>query len=150
MIGDAEMKLLISEILQKVNNAKTKAEKSHLLLQYNSQTLRSLFIWNYDDSVVSMLPDGDVPYKKNDVPKGTEHSYLEVEGKKLYYFVKGGANISQMKREEIFIGLLETLHKDEAEILCLVKDKNLQKRYTRISKALIEETFPQIQWGGRS
>lgn len=144
------MKLLISEILQKVNNAKTKAEKSQLLLQYNSQTLRSLFIWNYDETVVSMLPEGEVPYKKNDCPKGTNHTYLEVEGKKLYYFVKGGSNISQMKREEVFIGLLETLHEDEAELLCLVKDKKLQKKYSRISKALIEETFPQIKWGGRS
>lgn len=144
------MKLLITEILQKVNNAKTKAEKSQLLLQYNSQTLRSLFIWNYDESVISMLPEGEVPYKKNDCPKGTSHTYLEMEGKKLYYFVKGGSNISQMKREEVFIGLLETLHQDEAELLCLVKDKKLQKKYTRISKALIEETFPQIKWGGRN
>lgn len=144
------MKLLISEILQKVNNAKTKAEKSQLLLQYNSQTLRSLFIWNYDDSVVSMLPEGEVPFKKNDTPKGVGHTYLENEGSKLYYFVKGGSSITQMKREEVFIGLLETLHPDEAELLCLVKDKKLQKKYTRISKALIEETFPQIKWGGRS
>lgn len=144
------MKLLISEILQKVNNAKTKAEKSDLLLRYNSQTLRSLFIWNYDDSVVSMIPEGEVPFKKNNVPKGTDHLYLENEGKKLHYFVKGGATISQLKREEIFLGLLESLHEDEAEVLCLVKDKQLQKKYTRISKALIQETFPQIKWGGRS
>lgn len=144
------MKLLITEILQKVNNAKTKAEKSQLLLQYNSQTLRSLFIWNYDESVISMLPEGEVPYKKNDSPKGTTHTYLEKEGSKLFYFVKGGSSISQIKREEIFIGLLETLHEEEAELLCLVKDKKLQKKYSRISKALIQETFPQIQWGGRS
>lgn len=144
------MKLLISEILQKVNNAKTKAEKSQLLNQYNSQTLRSLFIWNYDESVVSLLPEGEVPYKKNNAPKGTDHTYLENEGKKLYYFVKGGATISKLKREEIFLGLLETLHEEEAEILCLVKDKNLQKKYTRISRTLIQEAFPNIQWGGRS
>jgi hypothetical protein len=46
--------------------------------------------------------------------------------------------------------MIENLHPDEAEVLILVKDKKLQKKYTRISKALIEETFPQIQWGGRS
>jgi hypothetical protein len=59
-------------------------------------------------------------------------------------------NVSNMKREEIFIGLLETLHADEAEILCLVKDKKLQTKYSRISKTLIQETFPNIQWGNRS
>lgn len=142
---------LISEILRKVNNAKTKAEKTELLLKYNSQTLRSLFIWNFDETVVSMLPEGDVPFTPNPAPEGTDHIRLENEGKKLFYFVKGGAdNIKQSKREQIFLGMIENLHPDEAEVLILVKDKALQKKYTRISKALIQETFPQIQWGGRS
>jgi hypothetical protein len=141
---------LLSEVFRKVNNAKTKAEKTALLLQYSTQTMRSLFIWNFDESVVSMLPVGDVPFTPNPAPEGTDHTLLENEGKKLFYFVKGGSNLNQAKREQIFLGLLETLHPDEAEILCLVKDKNLQKKYTRISRALIEETFPQIQWGNRS
>jgi len=144
------MKLLISEILQKANNAKTKAEKSKILQENNSQALRSLFIWNYDESVITLLPEGDVPYRKNPAAKGLDHTYLENEQRKFAYFVKGGMNVSNMKREEIFIGLLETLHAEEAEILCLVKDKALQKKYTRISKTLIQETFPNIQWGGRS
>lgn len=142
---------LISEILRKVNNAKTKAEKTELLLKYNTQTLRSLFIWNFDETVKSMLPEGEVPFKQNPAPEGTDHILLQNEGKKLFYFVKGGADsMKQSKREEIFIGLLENLHPDEAEVLCLVKDKKLQSKYTRISKALIQETFPQIQWGNRS
>lgn len=141
----------IAEILRKVNNAKTKAEKKELLLKYNSQTLRSLFIWNFDESVISMLPEGDVPFTPNPAPEGTDNTKLENEGKKLFYFVKGGADhISQSKREQLFIAMLENLHPDEAEVLILVKDKALQKKYTRISRALIEETFPQIQWGGRS
>ena len=63
--------------------------------------------------------------------------------------MKGGITVSNMKREEIFIGLLETLHADEAELLCLVKDKSLQKKYTRISATLVKEAFPEITWGGR-
>ena len=142
---------LISEVFRKVNNAKTKAEKSQLLRKYNSQTLRSLLIWNFDESVKSMIPEGDVPFTPNPAPEGTDHVKLENEGKKLFYFVKGGADgMSQTKREQIFLGMLESLHPDEAEILILIKDKSLQKKYTRISRALIEETFPQIQWGGRS
>jgi hypothetical protein len=141
---------LISEVLRKVNNAKTKEEKKKILLENNTQVLRSLFIWNFDESVVSMLPAGEVPFTTNPAPEGTDHLLLENEGKKMFHFVKGGSNITQSKREQIFLGMLENLHPDEAEILCLVKDKNLQKKYTRISKALIQETFPQIQWGGRS
>lgn len=141
---------LISEVLRKVNNAKTKAEKTELLLKYNSQTLRSLFIWNFDESVVSMIPEGDVPFTPNPAPEGTDHTRLENEGKKLFYFVKGGADsMKQSRREQVFLGMIEALHPDEAEVLCLVKDKKLQKKYTRISRALIEETFPQIKWGNR-
>jgi hypothetical protein len=144
------MKLLITEILQKVNNAKTKAEKKKILQEHNSQALRSLFIWNFDESVKTLLPEGEVPYRPNNTEKGLQHEYLEQSQRKFAYFVKGGIAVSAMKREEIFIGLLETLHKDEAELLCLVKDKALQKKYTRISSTLVKEAFPEIQWGGRS
>jgi len=143
------MKLMISEILQKAHNAKTKTEKVKILQQNNSQTLRSLFIWNFDDSVQSVLPDGEVPYTKNPAPQGTEHTRLETEGRKLYYFVKGGAdNIPMIRRESMFIQMLEGLHPDEAEILCLVKDKQLHKKY-RITKNVVSEAFPSINWGGR-
>ena len=143
------MKLMISEILQKAHNAKTKTEKVKILQQNNSQTLRSLFIWNFDDSVQSVLPDGEVPYTKNPAPQGTEHTRLETEGRKLYYFVKGFAdNIPMIRRESMFIQMLEGLHPDEAEILCLVKDKQLHKKY-RITKNVVSEAFPSINWGGR-
>jgi len=143
------MKLLISEVLQKVSNAKTKAEKSALLRQYNTPALRAILIANYDESVVSMLPEGSVPYTPNDVPKGTEHTVLEHEYRKLYIFFKGGSSIKQMMRENLFIQMLEGLHAEEAELLVLVKDKGLQSKY-KITRACVEEAFPQIKWGGRS
>ena len=143
------MKLLMHEILQKVSNAKTKAEKIKLLREYNTQALRSLLIINFDTSVISMLPDGDVPFKANDVPEGTEHTKLEKEARLLHHFFKGGSNISQIKRETMFIQMLEGLHKDEANVLVLAKDKKLGKRW-KITKQCVEEAFPQIKWGGRS
>lgn len=144
------MKLMISEILQKAHNAKTKTEKIKILQENNSQTLRSLFIWNFDESVQSVLPEGEVPYTPNPAPVGTEHTRLETEGRKLYYFVKGGAdNIPMIRRESMFIQMLEGLHPDEAEILCLVKDKALHKKF-RITKNVVTEAFPSINWGGRS
>ena len=143
------MKLLMHEVLQKVSNAKTKAEKIKLLREYNTQALRSLLIINFDTSVISMLPDGDVPFKQNDAPEGTQHTKLEKEARLLHHFFKGGSNISQVKRETMFIQMLEGLHKDEANVLVLAKDKKLGKRW-KITKQCVEEAFPQIKWGGRS
>jgi len=143
------MQLLLHEVLQKVSNAKTKAEKVKLLQEHNTPALRQILIANFDESVISMLPEGDVPYTANDAPEDTEHTKLMHEYRKLYLFFKGGANISQSRRETLFIQLLEGLHKGEAEVLCLVKDKKLGKRW-KITKQCVEEAFPQINWGGRS
>ena len=144
------MRLLISEVLQKVSNAKTKAEKIKILHEHNSPALRSLLIANFDESVVSMLPEGDVPFTANDAPKGTEHTVLEHEYRKLYLFLKGGnSSINQTTRENLFIQLLEGLQEEEANLLVLVKDKALNKKY-KITRACVEEAFPNIQWGGRS
>ena len=143
------MKLLLNEVLQKVSNAKTKSEKVKLLQEYNTPALRQILIANFDESVVSMLPEGDVPYTSNEAPEETEHTKLVHEYRKLYLFFKGGANISQTRRETLFIQLLEGLHKGEAEVLCLMKDKKLGKRW-KITKQCVEEAFPSIKWGGRS
>ena len=144
------MKLLISEVLQKVSNAKTKARKIELLQQHNTDALRMLLIWNFDESVISELPVGEVPFTPNEAPVGTEHTVLEKEARLLYNFVQGGNNgLQQSRRENMFIQMLEGLHKDEANVLCLVKDKQLGKKY-KITKACVSEAFPQINWGGRT
>ena len=143
------MKLLMHEVLQKVSNAKTKAQKVKLLEGYNTPALRAILIANFDESVISMLPDGDVPYKKNEAPEDTEHTKLAHEYRKLYLFFKGGANISQTRRETLFIQLLEGLHQGEAEVLCLVKDKKIGKRW-KITRQCVEQEFPSIQWVNRS
>lgn len=150
MSANTSNRLLISEILQKVSNAKTKAQKIKILQDYNTQALRSLLIWNYDESVISLLPEGEVPYRPNEAPAGTEHTILEKEYTKLFNFIKGGNfDLKQPARENMFIRMLEGLHESEAEVLCLVKDHNLQKKY-RITEAVVKEAFPEIKWGGRS
>ena len=143
------MKLMISEVLRKAHNAKTKAAKIKILQDNSTQTLRSMFIMNFDDTLVSRIPAGDVRYKPNDAPKGTEHTLLEKEGKKLYYYFKGGAdNLPTLKIETMFIALLEGLHADEAEIVVSAINKKLHKKF-RITQAVVEEAFPQIKWGNR-
>lgn len=143
-------KLLISEVLQKISNAKTKKEKVALLKKYKTPALQSILIWNFDESVISMLPEGEVPYTKNDSPKGTEHTILLHEYKKLYNFVKGGNNgLQQSRREMMLIQILEGLHEEEANVVCLAKDAKIGRRY-KITKACISEAYPEIQWGNRS
>tara|TARA_B100001094_G_scaffold141279_1_gene136916 strand:+ start:128 stop:547 length:420 start_codon:yes stop_codon:yes gene_type:complete len=137
------------EVLQKVSNAKTKKEKIKLLQEMNSNALRMLLIINFDDSVVSMLPPGDVPYTPNDAPEGTEHTILEKEARLLHHFFKGGSNVSQVKRENMFVQMLEGLNSGEAEALVLAKDKKIGKRW-KITKACVSEAYPSIVWGNRS
>jgi len=143
------MKLLMHEVLQKVSNAKTKKEKIALLGRFNTPALRMLFIINFDESVVSLLPPGKVPYQPNEAPDGTEHTMLEKEARLFHHFFKGGSNVSQNKRESMFIQMLEGLSAGEAEVLCLAKDKQIGKRW-KITKACVTEAFPSIEWGGRS
>lgn len=150
-MDNSNPRLLISEVLRKVSNAKTKEEKAKLLNKHNSQALRSLLIWNFDDSVISMLPEGDVPYTPNDAPVGTDHTRLEQEYRGLYRFVKGGADkLPSLKRESMFVQLLEGLSAEEAELLVLVKDKKLTSKYKRITRSTVAEAFPNIDWGKRS
>tara|TARA_B100001769_G_scaffold73219_1_gene54950 strand:- start:1015 stop:1434 length:420 start_codon:yes stop_codon:yes gene_type:complete len=137
------------EVLQKVSNAKTKKEKIKLLQEMNSNALRMLLIINFDDSVVSMLPPGNVPYTPNDAPEGTEHTILEKEARLLHHFFKGGSNVSQVKRENMFVQMLEGLNAGEAEALILAKDKKIGKRW-KITKACVSEAYPSIVWGNRS
>jgi hypothetical protein len=150
-IQNSNPRLLLSEVLRKVSNAKTKEEKIALLRKHSSTALRQLLIINFDDSIVSMLPEGGVPYTPNDAPVGTDHSRLESEYRGLYRFFKGGADkLPALKRESMFVQLLEGLSAEEAELLVLAKDGRMNDKYKRITKAVISEAFPSIEWGGRS
>ena len=144
------MKLLLSEVLQKAHNAKTKAEKINILRKNKSDALVSVFIINFDESVVPVVPLGeDVPYRKNEAPAGTEHSKLEHEARILFHFFKGGSKLSPIKRETMFIQLLEGLHQDEAEVVIKAVNKNLHKRY-KVTQACVKEAFTEIAGDGKS
>jgi len=140
----------VHEIFELVSKQRSKAKKVEVLKEQRCDAITALLIWNFDDSVVSLLPTGEVPYEKNEVPVGTDHTSLRKEWKNLYHFVKGGNDsLSKTRRESMFIQILEGLHPHEADILCLVKDKALTSRF-KISKEVVSEAFPDIQWGGRS
>ena len=140
----------VHEILELVSKQRSRAKKVEILQKYEDPSLKTLFIWNFDDTVISVVPEGEVPYKENEVPIGTDHTSLRREYKHLYNFVKGGNDgLSSLRRETMFIQMLEGLHPEEAKLLCLVKDKRLQSKY-KLTYDVVAEAYPDIQWGGRS
>ena len=140
---------LMSEILDKVAKAKTKEQKVNLLRQHNSAALRMVIKSSFDPNIEWELPDGDVPYTRNDAPEGTEHNQLIHEARTLFHYIRGGnPKLSQNRRENMFIQMLEGLHPDEADILCLVKDGRLSEKY-KITKEVVGKAYPDIEWGGR-
>ena len=140
----------IHEVLELASKQRSKAKKVEILKQYEDPSIKAIFIWNFDPSVISAVPEGPVPYKENEVPVGTDHTSLRREYKNLYHFIKGGNDgLSSLRRETMFIQLLEGLHPNEAEIICLVKDKQLTMKYN-LKEDVVKEAYPDILWGDRS
>ena len=137
-----ETTLLFSEILDLVHKAKTNNKKVEILKKYNSDALRMVIKSSFDPNIVWVMPKGNVPYTPNDAPAGTEHTRLATEAKKLYRFIRGGDNITpQFKKEQMFVQLLEGLHKDEAELICYAKDKQLHKIVKGLSAPVVRQAF---------
>ena len=138
---------LVSELFRAVHGAKTKDKKIAILKEHIRDDVKAILIWNFDKGIESAVPEGDVPYTPNDSPEGTAgHTRLVHEWRTLYNFVRGGNDkLSNMRRETLLVQLLEGLHKDEAEIVCLAKDKDLQSKY-RITRNVVEEAYPDVVW----
>jgi hypothetical protein len=136
------MDLLISEILDKVSKAKTNQNKVALLKQYNSPALRMVIKSSFDPKIKWALPEGEVPFKRNEAPAGTEHSVLSYESRKLYHYIEGGnGSLSQRKRETMFVQMLEGLHETEADVLVAAKDGVLHQMYKGLSANVVKEAF---------
>ena len=137
---------LLSEILTKVHGAKTKAQKIKILQEEDCLALRQICQWSFNPKIESELPSGTPPYMENDAPEGTEHTLLRTEGNGLWHFVKtndksADPNLQSTVRERMFIRLLEGLHKDEAKLLCVVKEKQLHREYKGLSSQVVMEAF---------
>ena len=110
--------------------------------QYQTDALRMICKASFDPKIEWVLPEGDVPYRENDAPEGTEHTQLHQEARKLYHFIKGGnPQLTQNKRELMFVQMLEGLHKDEALLLVAAKDKKLHRQYKGLSDNVVKEAF---------
>jgi len=133
---------LISEIFTKINNAKDKPKKIEVLRQYDSPGMRMILKGAFDPKIEWDLPEGTPPYIANEAPAGTEHTYLEVEAKRLYNFAVGGNDqLNKIRKETLFIQMLEGLHADEAKVLIDVKNKSLNKTYKGLTSEMVKEAF---------
>ena len=165
------------EVLNAASKMRSNAKKIEVLQRYGDPSLKAVFIWNFDETIETLLPEGEVPYGSNiedetqsgslsgkiddAVGKMTEmgsnslgsqdqgQTSIRKEFKKFYNFLKGGnPAMSSLRRESMFINILQGLHPLEAEILILVKDGKLGDKY-KITKENVSEAFPDITWGGR-
>ena len=133
---------LISEIFTKINNAKDKPKKIEVLRQYDSPGMRMILKGAFDPKIEWDLPEGTPPYIANEAPAGTEHTYLEVEAKRLYNFAVGGNDqLNKIRKETLFIQMLEGLHESEAKVLIDVKNKSLNKTYKGLTSDMVKEAF---------
>ena len=134
--------LLFSEVLDKVHKAKTKDQKVRILREHNTPALRSIIKASFDPKIQWVVPEGDVPYTKNEAPAGTEHTRLATESKKLWHYIKGAdGQTPQWKKEQMFVQMLEGLHQSEAELLVNAKDKKLHQVYKGLSTNVVREAF---------
>ena len=132
----------IAEVLTKVNNAKTKDKKIAILKDNDSEALRAIIKSSFDPNIQWVMPEGDVPYKPNEVPEGTEHTRLNQEYRQLWHYIKGAdAKTPQFRKEQMFVQLLEGLHEDEAKVICYAKDKVLHQKYKGLSDNVVKEAF---------
>ena len=133
---------LFSEILEKVAKLKTKKDKIEYLQKYNTDALRMVIKSSFDPKIEWALPEGDVPYRANEAPEGTEHTLLSQEARTLFNFIKGGnGQLTQNKRETMFVQMLEGLHADEAKLIVAAKDKKLHQVYKGLSANVVKEAF---------
>lgn len=166
----------VFEVLELASKQRSNSKKIEVLKTYEHDSLKTIFIWNFDETVVSLLPEGDVPYsgateqtvysgslseniareaKGGESATGQDlngrgRTSLRREYQNLYHFVKGGNDtLSTIRREMMFINILEGLHPKESEILILVKDGKLSDKY-KITLDNVKEAYPDIIWGGRS
>ena len=136
------IRISITEILNKTQEFKSAPEKVDWLRKNDNQALRIILKYTYDNSIKFLLPDTPPPWNKNEFEDEAK-SLLYREARRLRIFVDGGGydNLNQVKREQLFISLLEDVDNDDAETLCTMITK---KPFKGITKKVVIEAFPDL------
>ena len=137
-------KKLISEVLAEAGKIILREERIQFLQKNKSPGLTDILRINYDDSIVSVLPLGAPTYKQDDAPKGYEYTVLNKAYTQFKYYFKGpvSSGMKPLKREGLFLNLLESLNVEEAELLIQAKDKKMKSK--GITKRLVNDAFPGL------
>ena len=165
----------VHEILELASSQRANAKKVEALQRYEQDAVKVILKWNFDDDIVSALPEGEVPYGEEEdqlvysgslsenIAKeaaggesatgqdldGRNKTSIRHEYSNFYHFVQGGnPSLTTTRREMIFINMLQGLHPKEAELLCLVKDKDLESKYS-VSLENVKQAYPEMTWGWR-
>lgn len=133
------------EIFEEVEKAKTRKDKIATLHKYSSAGLKQVLGYTFDPNVKWLLPEGEPPYKP--LPDNADvEARLVGELRKLYMFVEGDTdtqrNLKQVRREKLFIDLLEVVDPRDAKVLIGMKDGKLP--YKGVTRKLVAEAFPNL------
>lgn len=132
----------LSNILQEAAEQKNKADKVNVLRKYDSPALRSVIAHIFDPRIKFVLPEGDPPYNPSQFDTKTR---LYSEIRKLYIWVEGvGPEMPRIKREKLFIDLLESVDPEDAKMLLSMKDKKspFKGLTLEVAMAAYPELFP--------
>lgn len=138
------MRLLLPEIFEQVEKAETVQDRKNILLKHNSPVLVEILKMNFHPDIKFKLPEGEPPFKRDGVPMGLADSNLYKEMRRMYVWINPPENLHKIKRETLFIQLLESINEKEAVLLCAVKDKDLTRIYPNVTYELTNDTFPGI------
>jgi hypothetical protein len=138
-------RILVSEVLNLVAQAETRKEKIEVLRKNNSLELRDVLKGAFDETITFILPKGK-PVIDEQEKKKYDKRHLVHETKKFRYFVKGGPGeqVNALRRERMFIDMLYRIDSKEADLICLMKDKELEGVYKGLNKKLVSEAFPGL------
>lgn len=135
------MKLSISQVLKNANAIDNVEKRREYILSNDSPAIQTILKYCFDPNIKFALPPGKAPYVPTEGERLEGRLYGEV--RKLYLFIEGGhPNLTKLKREQLFIDLLESIHPDDAELLVAIKDKKMPYKY--ITPHLIKKTYPGL------
>ena len=132
----------ISTILKEASEIKSRKDRVQFLRSHHpNQLLKTLLKFVYDPSIKFALPPGEPPFKESEVLDQENMLYGEI--RRFYLFLEGGnPDLSDLRRETLFIQLLESIDPDDARLLCAVKDKKMP--YKGITEKLVRDAFPGL------
>ena len=126
------MRKYVTEMLSEINSDPKSIEKYK-----DDAALKMIVEYAFDPNKKWILPEGDPPYTPAPEPLGMTPTNMFNEVRRFYVFQR--ADLTPLKRESLFISLLEGVHPTEAEVLIAVKDQTLHKKYPKITRKLVTD-----------